>query len=71
LGNFLAKHGDRSTFLEISFRREAALASLSALRSAPPSWLLMFGSRSAELPTMAGWHLLGLSRGRLSNKRRP
>jgi len=37
------------SFLKIAVRSVPTLASLSALRSATPSWLLMFGSRSAKL----------------------
>jgi len=40
---------------------DPALASLSALRSATPSWLLMFGSRSAKSPTGADWYRLGVA----------
>jgi hypothetical protein len=38
-----------------------ALASLSALRSATPSWLLMFGSRLAKPTTSADWYRLGVA----------
>jgi hypothetical protein len=45
-----------------NFRQsEAALASLSALRSATPSWLLMFGSRLAKLAHKCSRYGLGVA----------
>jgi len=59
-------------FLCESFlQSDPALASLSALHSATPSWLLMIGSRSAKPPTGTEWYGLGLPKCRLSNEGRP
>jgi len=51
----------RSSFWKISVRCVPALASLSALRSASPSWLLMFGSRSAKLAHKCSRYGLGVA----------
>jgi len=40
---------------------DPALASLSALRSATPSWLLMFGSRLAKLAHKCSRYGLGVA----------